>query len=89
MRRRTPRQPVVVVQVAEAIQPEIAEDHREKIEAGEITETEAGKNKKQRDKGKCRYCENCNGQLGRIKKDVIHGRVEGVRKPEIGKLDEG
>src|ERR1700761_1982483 len=79
---------MIVVQVREAIQPEITKDHRVKIEPGKVSEAEAGAHKENSNKRK--GCDHSNRDVppGRIKEDVKGGRKEGERKPVMGNINQ-
>jgi hypothetical protein len=80
---------MIIVQVCEAVQPEITKDHRVKIEPGKIAEAEAGAHKDNGDKRKGRGHGNRDVPPGWIKEDVKRGRKEGDRKPVTGDINQG
>jgi hypothetical protein len=79
---------VIIAQIRETIQPEIAQHHCVEIESDEITEAEAREDKNSRDQGKRAGRRNGDEQSGRIIKHMKLGRIESVRKLEIGDIDE-
>src|ERR1700722_7616544 len=75
---------MIIVQVCETIQPEIAKDHRVKIESDKVAEAKAGENEERCNKCKGRHDGNRHVPSRGIKEDMECGGIEGDRKSVIG-----
>jgi hypothetical protein len=78
---------MVVVQIGEPIQPQIAEHHRVEVKPDKIAEAEAGIHKEKSDDAKQGADEGGHVKSGRIIEYVKRCGGEVVRKPEIGDVN--
>src|SRR5689334_6695970 len=80
---------MIIRQVGENVQPQIAEHHRIKIEAGEIAEAEPAKGEKQRYERIRRNHDSGDVQSSRVVKQVIGGGVDGRSVVPVGGVNQG
>jgi hypothetical protein len=80
--------PMIVVQIAEAVQPEVVEDHRVKIESDEVTEAESGNRKHESHKREGSHRQHRNGQQRRFEEHVKGRGIDGDGMVAVCKADQ-